>query len=278
MTEFENLARDKINVFQRRLQFASERCDLLEAYNQVAQADLAVVVKKYVQTNCRKCCWKWGICTICIFTSSPIKRTVMHITEALYERFAPINRRHAALIDNTSQMDKFKFIHRHCLALLQNLDEIPIDVLTDCEESVRARRRLNRKRAEDAALAQKRLAMLAKQLKQRFMPAAVFRRVQIPSILEKRARTGRKTLTTFAAGEKKKDEKKSEWIQMQSDWSIIWDDSVIYHTRMANDLMLEICVDVVQFQQSCGSPLQVICLFPVHFKIFYANYAVNKLT
>lgn len=49
MTEFENLTREKINVFQRRLQFASERCDLLEAYDQVAQADLAMAIRKYVQ-------------------------------------------------------------------------------------------------------------------------------------------------------------------------------------------------------------------------------------
>lgn len=150
------------------------------------------------------------------FISSPIKRTVMHNIEALYEHFAPINRRKAALIENTSQMDKFKFIHRHCMTLLQNLDEIPIDVLTDCEKSVRERRRLNRERAEEVAVAQKRLAMLAKQLKQRFMPAAVFRRVQIPSILQKRARATRKTVTSkmiedlFWGGKKKEDEKKSE--------------------------------------------------------------------
>lgn len=119
----------------------------------------------------------------------------MHFIGALYERFAPLNERQAALIDNTSQIEKFKFIHRHCMALLQNLDEMPIDVLTDCEKSVRERRRLDRERGEEVAIAQKRVAMLAKQLKQRFMPAAVFRRVQIPSILQKRARATRKTVT-----------------------------------------------------------------------------------
>lgn len=126
---------------------------------------------------------------------SPIKRTVMQIIEVLYERFAPIDRRQAALIDNTSQMDKFKFIHRHCMALLQNLDEVPIDVLTDCEKSVRERRRLDKERAKEAIVVQKRLDMLAKQLKQRFMPAAVFRRVHIPTIVQKRIRAARKLVT-----------------------------------------------------------------------------------
>lgn len=115
----------------------------------------------------------------------------MRIIEVMYERFAPIDRRRAALIDNTTQMEKFKFIHRHCMALLQNLDEIPIDVLTDCEKSVRERRRLAKERAKEAIVAQRRLDMLAKQLKQRFMPAAVFRRVQIPTIVQKRIRATR---------------------------------------------------------------------------------------
>lgn len=51
MLEFEKLQREKINVFQRRLQFASERCRLLDVYNQKIQADLAVAIKKCVQLN-----------------------------------------------------------------------------------------------------------------------------------------------------------------------------------------------------------------------------------
>lgn len=56
MKKFENLAEEKIAIFQRRLKFASERCDWLKAYNQVAQADLVVAMKKYVQMQCTNCC------------------------------------------------------------------------------------------------------------------------------------------------------------------------------------------------------------------------------
>lgn len=48
MTEFENLQQEKIDVFQRRLQFASERCRLLEAHNRKTQADMIVAIKKYI--------------------------------------------------------------------------------------------------------------------------------------------------------------------------------------------------------------------------------------
>lgn len=51
MTEFENLQREKINVFQRRLQFATERCRLLATYNQKVQADVAVAIKKCVHVK-----------------------------------------------------------------------------------------------------------------------------------------------------------------------------------------------------------------------------------
>lgn len=118
----------------------------------------------------------------------------MQIIEVLYDRFAPSDRRQAALIDNTSQIDKFKFIHRHCMALLQNLDEIPIEVLTDCEKSVRDRKRRAKEQAKEAIVAQKRLDMFAKQLKQRFMPAPSFRRVQIQTIVQKRIRAAAQKL------------------------------------------------------------------------------------
>lgn len=78
------------------------------------------------------------------------------------------------------------------MELLRKLDRIPIDVLIDCEKNVRERRRLDDERAKDAIVAQKRSDMFAKQLKQRFMPAAVFRRVQIPTIVQKRIQAARR--------------------------------------------------------------------------------------
>lgn len=77
---------------------------------------------------------------------------------------------------NPNRTLRFRCIHQHLMNLLQTLDSIPLDILTDCEQRIRRGRRIDASNAKKAIVAQNRFTMLSKQIEQHFSPAAVFRR------------------------------------------------------------------------------------------------------
>lgn len=105
----------------------------------------------------------------------------MAIVDVLYARFAPKKERDEQLINNTSSLEKFKWVYRHCMALLQKLDEIPPNILQKCEQYVRNKRRIDFELSKKAIVQQNRFEMWTKQIKHQFEPAAEFKRIALLS-------------------------------------------------------------------------------------------------
>lgn len=84
-----------------------------------------------------------------------------------------------SVLDNTTAIDKFKFIHQFSLDIFQQLDTIPVDILRSAERVAKE----NRKRIADqtrlAVIKQKRFDLLKKQLRNQFAAVAPFKRVTI---------------------------------------------------------------------------------------------------
>lgn len=116
----------------------------------------------------------------------------MGISEVLYKKFAPPERISEQLIDSVTAMDKFTYLHRFCMDLLRQLDELPADILVICEKITRNKRRQSKMLSKRAVIQQSRFEMWTKQIRHQFAPIPEFRRVNIvaPFLAKRRSKVG----------------------------------------------------------------------------------------
>lgn len=180
MTAFRDLQEEKIKILRKRQEFMSERHRYLQANSEkLLNNDLSAAVTKYLKKTMvkfiRKCIQKKKMFFLFI-SLSPIERNVMGVIDVLYAHFVPQENLNETLFHDTSQMEKFKFVHEHCLHLLQKLDHIPLDLLVTCEKNIREKRHINKERSKQAVVTQNRFEMLTKQIKQQSASVAKFQR------------------------------------------------------------------------------------------------------
>ena len=116
------------------------------------------------------------------------ERKVMAICDTLYQKLVPPEVVAEQLIDDTTPMDKFRFVHQYCLNLLGQLDEIPVALLKSSERTTREKRKLRRDQSTKAVIEQNRFELWKKQIKHQFAPAAEFRRVMLLPFWKKNPR------------------------------------------------------------------------------------------
>lgn len=96
--------------------------------------------------------------------------------DILHDKLMPENKRGQSLVDKACSEDKFRYVQQQSVELLQTLDERPFETVKVSKEKVKLRRRADKRQSKLAVVAQSRLDMLSRQLKQYFTPAAIFRR------------------------------------------------------------------------------------------------------
>lgn len=110
--------------------------------------------------------------------SSPMERKVLAIATEMHTELrqtAQLETREKPV--NAQQC--FQQVHQHAMSLLNQLDEIPLDVLRVAEKFMREKRRLEQERTADALNKQKRYDLMRRQIENHFSKVAQFRRVQI---------------------------------------------------------------------------------------------------
>ncbi|KAJ6643216.1 hypothetical protein Bhyg_08173 [Pseudolycoriella hygida] len=107
------------------------------------------------------------------------ERTILSICSQLYNHLVPKEMSADTVLDNTTPIDKFKFIHQFALDIFQQLDTIPVDILRSAEQLAKENRKRIAEQTRLAVIKQKRFDLLKKQLRNQFTAVAPFKRVTI---------------------------------------------------------------------------------------------------
>lgn len=96
--------------------------------------------------------------------------------DILHNQLKPENGCGQSLVDKVNSEEKFRYVQQQSMDLLQTLDERPFETVKVSEEKVKLRRRAEKRQSKLAVVAQSRMDMLLRQLRQYFTSAAIFRR------------------------------------------------------------------------------------------------------
>lgn len=114
-----------------------------------------------------------------MYGRSPSERKIFAICDELYAKINPPANATPDFIDSIQSFDKFGFIHGYSMNLLEQMDDIPLDILKLATQMTREKRRTDREQSKIAMIKQKRFELLKKQLLNQFTPTARYKRVTV---------------------------------------------------------------------------------------------------
>lgn len=80
---------------------------------------------------------------------------------------------------NMTSLEKFHAIHERAMNVLQQLDDIPLDILKESEKMAREQRKLAGEQTRTALIKQKRYDVMLRQMKNHFSSVVPFKRVSV---------------------------------------------------------------------------------------------------
>lgn len=120
-----------------------------------------------------------------IFTknNSPMERRILAITDELYRKMFPVPDSIIGTTEdpaaNMKSLDKFHAVHEKAMNVLQQLEDVPLDILKVSEEKASEQRRLVKEQSRTAVIKQRRYDVMLRQMKNHFFSVTPFKRVPV---------------------------------------------------------------------------------------------------
>lgn len=111
--------------------------------------------------------------------NSPIERKILAIGDELYKYIRSSSNEIYCDNENLSSYKKIEYIHSYALKLLQDLDDLPLEILKLGEKEAREARKHAKEETKTALIKQKRYDLMKKQMKHQFSKAKQFTRVSV---------------------------------------------------------------------------------------------------